>query len=302
MMFFAILVVPVSAALMLGGFTATAQMLYATHASFFAPLTKPDGSTLGFIEFISLMAWGIGYFGQPHILVRFMAIRDARELPQATRIAMAWVVISLGAALLVGMVGAVYLRTPLEGTAAETVFLVMAGELFPPIAAGLILAAVLAAIMSTASAQLLVAASAFAQDIYRRSFRPAAPQEELVWVSRISVLAIAAGAIYLGLSPDNFILDMVAYAWAGFGAAFGPALLSCLFWRRTTERGVLAGIVTGGLTVLIWKQFAPFGLYEIVPGFLFSLLAIYVVSRLDAPPPQAVTEAFDRVDTGDGRP
>jgi len=302
MMFFAILVVPVGAALMLGGFTATAQMLYATHASFFAPLTKPDGSTLGFIEFISLMAWGIGYFGQPHILVRFMAIRDARELPQATRIAMAWVVISLGAALLVGMVGAVYLRTPLEGTAAETVFLVMAGELFPPIAAGLILAAVLAAIMSTASAQLLVAASAFAQDIYRRSFRPAAPQEELVWVSRISVLAIAAGAIYLGLSPDNFILDMVAYAWAGFGAAFGPALLSCLFWRRTTERGVLAGIVTGGLTVLIWKQFAPFGLYEIVPGFLFSLLAIYVVSRLDAPPPQAVTEVFDRVDTGDGRP
>ena len=268
MMFFAILVVPVGAALMLGGFTATAKILYAAHPSFFAPLTKPDGSTLGLIEFVSLMAW---------------------------------VVISLGAALLVGMVGAVYLRTPLTGTAAETVFLVMAGELFPPIAAGLILAAVLAAIMSTASAQLLVAASAFAQDIYRRSFRPTARQEELVWVSRLSVLAIAAGAIYLGLSPDNFILDMVAYAWAGFGAAFGPALLMCLFWRRTTERGVLAGIVTGGVTVLVWKQLALFGLYEIVPGFFFSLLAIYVVSVLDAAPPAAVTEIFDRVDAGENR-
>lgn len=295
MMFFAILVVPLGAALMLGGFTATADLIYTQHPAFFSPLMKADGSTLGGIEFISLMGWGLGYFGQPHILVRFMAIRHADELPQATRIAMSWVVISLSAAILVGMVGAVYLEVPLLGTAAETVFLTMAGKLFPPIVAGLILAAVLAAIMSTASAQLLVAASAFAQDIYRRSFRPAAQQGELVWVSRLSVLVIAAAAIYLGLSPDNFILDMVAYAWAGFGAAFGPALLLCLFWRRTTARGVLAGIVTGGMTVLVWKQFAFFGLYEIVPGFLLALLAVCLVSRMDAEPPVAVTELFDRV-------
>lgn len=295
MMFFAILVVPIGAALMCGGFAATAEMLYTAHASFFAPLTKPDGTTLGFVEFVSLMAWGVGYFGQPHILVRFMAIRRPEELPQATRIAMAWVIISLSAALLVGMVGAVYLKEPLAGTATETVFLVMAGELFPPIAAGLILAAVLAAIMSTASAQLLVAASAFAQDIYRRSFRQEARQAELVWVSRLSVLMIAAAAVYLGLNPNNFILDMVAYAWAGFGAAFGPALLMCLFWRRTTERGVLAGIAAGGITVLVWKQLALFGLYEIVPGFFLSLLVIYIVSRLDAAPPQEVTALFDRV-------
>ena len=162
-------------------------------------------------------------------------------------------------------------------------------------AAGLVLGAVRAGIMSSASGELLVAASAFAQDSYGRSFRPAAQQGELVWVSRLSVLAIAAAAIYLGMSPDNFILDMVAYAWAGFGAAFGPALLMCLFWRRTTERGVLAGIVTGGMTVLIWKQFALFGLYEIVPGFILGLLAIYIVSKLDAEPSRAVTELFDRV-------
>lgn len=296
MMFFAILIVPLGATMLLGGFTETAALIYEAHPSFFAPLTKVDGSTLGFIEFISLMGWGLGYFGQPHILVRFMAIRHADELPQATRIAMVWVVISLSAAILVGMVGAVYLQTPLEGTAAETVFLTMAENLFPPIVAALILAAVLAAIMSTASAQLLVAASAFAQDIYRRSFRPDAQQVELVWVSRLSVLVIAAAAIYLGLSPDNFILDMVAYAWAGFGAAFGPALLMCLFWRRTTERGVLAGIVTGGVTVLVWKQFALFGLYEIVPGFLFGAVAIYVVSKLDKAPAPEVTALFDRVD------
>ena len=298
MMFFAILVVPIGAAMMLGGFSATAALISAEHASFFSPLTKADGTTLGFVEFVSLMAWGIGYFGQPHILVRFMAIRHAEELPQATRIAMAWVVISLSAAILVGMVGAVYLTVPLTGTAAETVFLVMAGELFPPVVAGLILAAVLAAIMSTASAQLLVAASAFAQDIYRRSFRPQAQQGELIWASRLSVLVIAAASVYIGLSPDNFILDMVAYAWAGFGAAFGPALLLCLFWRRTTARGVLAGIVTGGVTVLVWKQLALLGLYEIVPGFLLSLAAIIIVSKLDAPPAPAVTALFDRARRG----
>ncbi|WP_313993808.1 sodium/proline symporter PutP [uncultured Selenomonas sp.] len=298
MMFFAILVVPIGAAMMLGGFSATAALISAEHASFFSPLTKADGTMLGFVEFVSLMAWGIGYFGQPHILVRFMAIRHAEELPQATRIAMAWVVISLSAAILVGMVGAVYLTVPLTGTAAETVFLVMAGELFPPVVAGLILAAVLAAIMSTASAQLLVAASAFAQDIYRRSFRPQAQQGELIWASRLSVLVIAAASVYIGLSPDNFILDMVAYAWAGFGAAFGPALLLCLFWRRTTARGVLAGIVTGGVTVLVWKQLALLGLYEIVPGFLLSLAAIIIVSKLDAPPAPAVTALFDRARQG----
>ena len=298
MMFFAILVVPIGAAMMLGGFSATAALISAEHASFFSPLTKADGTMLGFVEFVSLMAWGIGYFGQPHILVRFMAIRHAEELPQATRIAMAWVVISLSAAILVGMVGAVYLTVPLTGTAAETVFLVMAGELFPPVVAGLILAAVLAAIMSTASAQLLVAASAFAQDIYRRSFRPQAQQGELIWASRLSVLVIAAASVYIGLSPDNFILDMVAYAWAGFGAAFGPALLLCLFWRRTTARGVLAGIVTGGVTVLVWKQLALLGLYEIVPGFLLSLAAIIIVSKLDAPPAPAVTALFDRARRG----
>jgi len=141
----------------------------------------------------------------------------------------------------------------------------------------------------------LVAASAFAQDFYRTLLRKDAEQKELVWISRASVLVIASLAIFLGLNPNNFILDMVAYAWAGFGAAFGPALLMSLFWRRTTRNGVLAGIITGGVTVLVWKQFAFWGLYEIVPGFLLALSAIYIVSRLDDKPAESITATFDSV-------
>jgi len=299
MMFFAIIIVPVIGAWALGGFSTTASAIYAVNPSFFHPFTKPDGSMISFIEFISLMGWGLGYFGQPHILVRFMAIRSSSELRQATHIAMTWVVLSLAAAVVVGMVGKVYLTTALTGTATETVFLVMTDKLFTPFCAGLVLSAVLAAIMSTASSQLLVAASAFAQDFYRILIRRDAGQHELVWVSRLSVLTIAIIAVCLGLNPDNLILDMVAYAWAGFGAAFGPALLASLFWRRATRNGILAGIIVGGVTVLVWKQFAFFGLYEIIPGFAFSLLAIYVVSKLGQEPDKAITDTFDSVEHSD---
>ena len=295
MMFFAILVVPICGTMVSGGFERTLAEIGSVQASMLQPLTKPDGSTLGAIELISLLAWGIGYFGQPHILVRFMAIRTSGEIRRATHIAMTWVVLSLAAAVAVGMVGRVYLTEPLTGTASETVFLVMTNELFPPIAAGLILSAVLAAIMSTASSQLLVAASAFAQDFYRTLIHKDAEQSELVWISRASVLVIASLAVFLGFNPNSFILDMVSYAWAGFGAAFGPAILMSLFWKRTTRNGVIAGIIVGGVTVLVWKQFALFGLYEIVPGFLFSLLAIYGISLLGEPPAQDIQETFDAV-------
>ena len=295
MMFFAILVVPICGTMANGGVERTLAEIGSVQASMLQPLTKPDGSTLGAIELISLLAWGIGYFGQPHILVRFMAIRTSGEIRRATHIAMTWVVLSLAAAVAVGMVGRVYLTEPLTGTASETVFPVMTNELFPPIAAGLILSAVLAAIMSTASSQLLVAASAFAQDFYRTLIHKDAEQSELVWISRASVLVIASLAVFLGFNPNSFILDMVSYAWAGFGAAFGPAILMSLFWKRTTRNGVIAGIIVGGVTVLVWKQFALFGLYEIVPGFLLSLLAIYGISLLGEPPAQDIQETFDAV-------
>ena len=295
MMFFAILIVPICAAMSLGGFGETVLKIIEYKETLFEPFLKPDGTTLGAIELISLLAWGIGYFGQPHILVRFMAIKSTSELPQATRIAMTWVTLSLAAAVAIGMVGTVYVTTPLEGTNSETVFLVMTNQLFPPIVAGLVLSAVLAAIMSTASSQLLVAASAFAQDFYKTLIRKDANQTELVWISRASVLIIASIAVFLGFNPDSFILDMVAYAWAGFGAAFGPVVLMSLFWRRTTRRGVIAGIIVGGVTVIAWKQLALFGLYEIVPGFFFALIAIYIVSKFDAEPDKEILETFDKV-------
>ncbi|WP_462331878.1 sodium/proline symporter PutP [Schwartzia sp. (in: firmicutes)] len=296
MMFFAILIVPAMASFALGGFQTTAEAIYAINPSFFNPFTKPDGSMIGIIECISLLGWGLGYFGQPHILVRFMAIRSSGELKQAMHIAMTWVAISLSAAVFVGMVGKAYLTHSLTGANTETVFLVMTNELFSPFAAGIVLSAVLAAIMSTASSQLLVAASAFAQDFYHTTIRKNSSTNELVWVGRFSVLGIALIAILLAMNPQNLILDIVAYAWAGFGAAFGPALLMALFWRRTTSRGVIAGIIVGGLTVLIWKQFAWLGLYEIIPGFILSLAAICIVSKLDKEPSKEITDVFDAVE------
>ena len=295
MMFFAILIVPICGTIAVGGFGETIAEIAKIGSSMFEPLTKPDGATMAIIELVSLIAWGLGYFGQPHILVRFMAITNSAEIKHATRIAMTWVILSLAAAVAVGMVGRVYLTFPLSGTETETVFLVMTNTLFPPIIAGIVLSAVLAAIMSTASSQLLVAASAFAQDIYRTWIRKDAEEKELVWISRSSVLIIASISVYLGLNPNSFILDMVAYAWAGFGAAFGPAILMSLFWRRATKMGIVSGIIVGGVTVIVWKQLALFGLYEIVPGFILSLIAIYVVSLIDKEPEKSITDTFDAV-------
>ena len=245
------------------------------------------------VGIISSLGWGLGYFGQPHILVRFMAISDAKELKKATNIAMIWVVISLLAAVAVGLVGKVYLTTPLVDADAETVFLVMSEHLFNPFVAGLILSAVLAAIMSTASAQLLVTASSVSQDLYRNVFARDAGDRELVMVSRATVLIVSAIAIVMAVNPQSYILTMVAYAWAGFGAAFGPAILISLTWKRMTLKGCIAGILVGGITVLVWKQFGWFGLYEIVPGFILSAIAIFVVSLLDHEPSKEIQAEFD---------
>lgn len=296
MMFFAIVIVPAFAMYVMGGVETSLNAIDIVNPTFFNPFMNPDGSTISFIAFISLMGWGLGYFGQPHILVRFMAITSTSELKRSKRIAVGWYSISMIAAVFVGMVGNVYLTEPLNGPDVEKVLLIMTEKLFDPFVGGLILSAVLAAIMSTASSQLLVAASAFSQDFYRSVIRQDASHTELVWVSRAAVLIISAMAISLAMNPNSFILEMVAYAWAGFAATFGPAVLMSLFWRRTTRNGVLAGIVVGGVTVLVWKQLALFGLYEIIPGFFFGLLAIYIVSLLDKEPSKEITDLFDAVE------
>lgn len=294
MMFLAIVLVPLAGMMASGGPAETWARMQATIPGHFVLWDPAVEASATAIMLISALGWGLGYFGQPHILVRFMAIHDADELHKATRIAMTWVVISLAAAVAVGFVGRIYWPELLAGADAERIFLLMSGTLFTPFVGGLILSAVLAAIMSTSSAQLLVTSATISKDFYKNFIHRAAGEKELVFVSRVTVLVVAACAIVLALNPNSYILNIVAYAWAGFGAVFGPVVVLSLFWRRMTRNGALAGMLTGGITVLVWKQFAWFGLYEIVPGFLFALLAIVAVSLADSPPPQRVVDDFDR--------
>lgn len=258
------------------------------------------GTTL--VGIVSLMAWGLGYVGQPHILARFMAAESAAAIAPARRISMTWMVLCLGGAMACGFFGIAWALGNPEAKAIidanpERVFLVQARELFNPWIAGVLLAAVLAAIMSTLSCQLLVCSSALTEDLYKPFLRPRASQRELVWVGRMTLIAVALVAILLAWNPENRVLDMVSYAWAGFGAAFGPVVVLSLLWPRMTRNGALAGMVVGAVVVLVWKHYAWFGLYEMVPGVVLASLAIVVVSRLGAPPSASIAARFAEVAT-----
>jgi sodium/proline symporter len=281
LMFVVLVLVAVLGVGLAGGFGPLTDRLNALDADLLDPFIADGGTALGIVGILSLLGWGLGYAGQPHILARFMAAKSAAHITVARRVAMGWVIVVLAAAVIVGLAGRVVLETPLAGPESEKVFIVMATLFLHPILAGLCMAGIMAAIMSTAAAQLLVASSAFAEDFYRGLFRRDAGRAELLWVGRGAVLAIAALAFALALDPSNKVLDLVSWAWAGFGAAFGPAIILSLYWPRMTRAGALAGIIVGGLTVILWKQIAgeAFPLYELVPGFVFSWLAIWLVSR-----------------------
>lgn len=303
LMFIALLIVPVVAISSLGGFgnlwnqigdinpalLNAAKVVNYNFAEKVAWTTAPD--RISFIGMISLLGWGLGYFGMPHILVRFMGIRSARQLPVSQFVGVTWVVISLIGAVMVGIVGIVMLPA-LENP--ETVFLTLLKQSFNPWLAGVFLAAVLAAIMSTIDSQLLVSSSVLAEDFYKALIRSDASQKELLWVSRGVVILITIIGLVFALSGGT-ILDIVAYAWAGLGAAFGPAILFSLFWKRTSRNGALAGIIVGGLTVIIWKNyFAYTGLYEIIPGFILNALVIFLVSFFGEGPAPEVEAEFER--------
>jgi sodium/proline symporter len=289
LMFFALILVAAMGVGLAGGFGDMLATLEAREPALLDPFLGSGGEALGVIGIVSLLAWGLGYPGQPHILARFMAIRSVEEMPTARRVAMGWVIVVLLAAIVVGLAGAALIAPPLTGPDTEKVFIQLSTQHLHPILAGLCLAGILAAIMSTAAAQLLVASSAFAQDFYKGLFRSDPGRAELLWVGRGAVLGIALLAYLLALNPDNKVLDLVAWAWAGFGAAFGPAVVLSLYWPRMTRNGALAGMLVGGLTVILWKQGSGpvFALYEMVPGVLLSALAIWVVSRFGAPPAAA---------------
>ncbi|MFP4634956.1 MAG: sodium:solute symporter family transporter, partial [Nitriliruptoraceae bacterium] len=236
----------------------------------------------------SSLAWGLGYFGQPHILARFMGIRDAAMVPVARRIGVTWVAICLLGAVLVGVAGIAFFSEPLDNP--ETVFLGLIGETINPWIGGILLTAVLAAVMSTADSQLLVSSSALTEDGYRAFIKPNATDTVLLWVGRLTTVGVAVVGYVLALSGGT-VLDLVAYAWAGFGAAFGPPIVLSLYWNRMTGAGALAGMISGAATVVLWDLYAPGELYEMVPGVIVSALAVIIVSRMTSPPQRDWSES-----------
>ena len=259
------------------------------------------------INIASMLAWGLGYFGMPHILVRFMAIRDEKELSLSRRIAAVWVVISMTVAVCIGMIGNSVSKAGkipmLEGSASETVIVQISNLLstfgvVAAVVAGLILAGILAATMSTADSQLLAAASAFSENMLQDVFGIKLTPKQTMLVARLTVICIAVIAVFLAADPDSSVFAIVSFAWAGFGATFGPAILCALFWKRSNRQGILAGLVVGGVMVFVWKFLVrPMGgalaIYELLPAFLCACVAIVVVSLLTPAPEAEITDLYD---------
>jgi sodium/proline symporter len=296
LMIFALILTPVMVMIATGGMDTTFAAIELKDATNFDML---KGAT--FIGVISLMAWGLGYFGQPHILARFMAADSVKSIPAARRISMTWMILCLGGAVAVGFFGIAYFSAhpELAGPVSENperVFIELAKILFNPWIAGILLSAILAAVMSTLSCQLLVCSSALTEDFYKAFLRKGASQTELVWVGRAMVLLVAVIAIALAANPENRVLGLVSYAWAGFGAAFGPVVILSVLWKGMTRNGALAGMIVGAVTVVVWKNWIGLGLYEIIPGFILATLAILIFSRIGNAPSNAMHTRFDEAE------
>ncbi|MBQ4105227.1 MAG: sodium/proline symporter [Clostridia bacterium] len=272
------------------------------------------GETLsyGALPVASTLAWGLGYFGMPHILLRFMAIEDENKLKLSRRVASVWVVISMGIAVLIGITGYSLMKSGIiptyeSASAAETIIVDIAKAIsgygyIPALVAGIILAGILASTMSTADSQLLAAASSISQNLIQETFRVKLSQKASVWIARISVILISVVAVFLASDPNSSVFQIVSFAWAGFGAVFGPIMLFALFWKRTTKWGALAGMLAGGITVLVWKlviraNFAGTVLdfYELLPAFILACVAVVVTSLLTKAPEKEVTDTFEAV-------
>lgn len=291
-MFFALITVPLFGLFLTGGLGDTIDSIKAVnpeHLSLFA-------STATVAGVISSVAWGLGYFGQPHIIVRFMAIKSVKETKSARRIGIGWMILSLAGAIATALIGvAYYQQNGGELADAETVFIVLGQILFHPFIAGIMLAAILAAIMSTISSQLIVTSSALVEDIYKAIFNKTATDAHYVFVGRLAVLLVSIIAAFLAWNPNNSILDLVGFAWAGFGAAFGPIIILALYWRKLTNVGALAGMVSGAVVAFVWGKVPSLAsmLYEIVPGFIICLLVAVVVSLVTYKPNREIEAEFD---------
>lgn len=291
-MFIALILVPIVTVANIGSMDRTFDEIQAIDPKL---LQAFEGTT--WVGIISLLAWGLGYFGQPHIIVRFMAITSVKEMKSARRIGMGWMLFSIVGAMITGLFGIAYFSindAPLAEGNHEKVFIILAQDLFPSIITGFLLAAILAAIMSTIASQLLVTSSALTEDFYKAFVRRSASDKELVLVGRLAVLGVSLIALVLALNPNETILNLVGYAWAGFGAAFGPVVLLSLYWKRMTKMGALAGMIVGAVTVIVWEQIDQFtDVYEIIPGFIACTIAIIIVSLMTAKPSIEIEAEFE---------
>jgi sodium/proline symporter len=290
LMFVALVMVPVVGIINVGGFGQMAESIRAVQPD---ALSMVSGATA--IGVVSALAWGLGYFGQPHIIVRFMAMRSPSDAKTGRRIGMAWMVLSVIGAIATALVGVAYYgnRPDESPTDPESVFLDLAQLFFHPLVAGFVLAAVLAAIMSTVSSQLIVSSSALVEDLYKLTVKQSPSERKQVWMGRAGVAAVALVAVFLAWEQNNTILGLVAFAWAGFGASFGPIVILSLFWRRLTDLGAITGMVLGAVTVFVWTVTPWADLYEIIPGFIVSLVSAVLVSQATYRRDEDVEREFD---------
>ena len=324
LMVIAIVIVPLAAIGELGGMEQVQTLWDSTGVKEFTNIMFDGGSALGPIAILSLMAWAFGYFGMPHIVVRYMSIRHPKEVKVARRVSLVWIILALSAAVLIGMVGRAYIETSM-GTItgivpdstillidngvgevlqynAERIFITMSGDLFYPIIAGFLFAAVMAATMSTADSQLLVSSSSITNDVLKDT-KWAKNQDnigkKLMWIARGIVILVAIIAVLLATFGSDSIMGLVSYAWAGFGAAFGPVMILSLYWKRMNFNGALAAMLVGFATVILWNTFlkASTGIYELLPGFIFALIAGIVISLVTKAPSQEIVQQFDEAQT-----
>ncbi|HAM15796.1 MAG TPA: sodium:proline symporter [Eggerthellaceae bacterium] len=318
LMFFALAVVVIGSIAMAGGVENTVAFLsdvpgYLSMTSIATPEVNEAGEQLiagnqplfgeageyGLLTIISTMSWGLGYFGMPQVLVRFMGIRSEDEVKTSRRIAVVWVVISMFCAVMIGIIGRYLMPTTLlTQSSAETIFIVLAKDMLPSFMCGLVVSGILAASMSSASSYLLITGSSVAENIFRAIVKKDATDNQVLIVSRITLALVLLFGIAIAWDENSVIFQVVSYAWAGLGASFGPLTLFSLYWRRTTKEGAIAGMVTGAAMVLIWHNLIKplggvFGIYELLPAFLCSCLAILIVSKISKEPEQTVLDEFD---------
>ncbi|WP_458414493.1 sodium/proline symporter PutP [Schinkia sp. CFF1] len=292
-MVLALILVPVVTIIVVGGLDTSFSEIH--HVN---PALLDIFKGTSFLGIASLFAWGLGYFGQPHIIVRFMAITHVQEMKKARRIGISWMIFSVGGAMFTGLIGiAYYSVNGITLDDPETIFIMLGNILFHPIITGFLISAILAAVMSTISSQLLVTSSSLTEDLYKTFFRREASDKELVFTGRLSVLLVSIVALILAWQKNDTILNLVGYAWAGFGSSFGPVILLSLYWKRMTRWGALAGMIVGAVTVIAWSNagLSDF-LYEMIPGFTASLLAVFLVSLMTARPSGVVEEHFAQLE------